>query len=222
MTLWAPIVTSGSPANGFNSSQDMQSSRADARPRRRRDARTARSISRRTSCLARQARAASRADGRRRPAWRPASRCRAGWRRRRSPPRSRIGRGDHPLQRDPPQPARAFGEFAGDIDRERRVEFAHHRQREIAIVAIAVVEGEAGEAPREIALGQPPLRFVQGDDDRCPARADAPASRAGIPASTSRWRLGWNSASRRGPDVVQHENGADAGEDRTQQRDARR
>ena len=54
---------------------------------------------------------------------------------------------DHRLQRDPPQPARAFGEIADHMHGQRCVKFAHHRQREIPVVAITVVEGEAGKPP---------------------------------------------------------------------------
>ena len=58
----------------------------------------------------------------------------------------------------------AGGEIARHVDGEGRRELAHHRQREIAVVAIAVVEGEAGEAAREVALAHPPVHFVEGDD----------------------------------------------------------
>jgi hypothetical protein len=65
---------------------------------------------------------------------------------------------------DPPQPAGAFGEIARDVDGEGRVIFTHHRQGEIAVVAIAVVEGEAGEAPREFARLESLMHLVHGDD----------------------------------------------------------
>jgi len=47
---------------------------------------------------------------------------------------------------------------------ERCVEFPQQRQRKIAIVAIAVVEGKGGEAPRKIAFDQPLMQLVHGDD----------------------------------------------------------
>ena len=97
----------------------------------------------------------------------------------------RGGPGDRPLQRDPPQPADALGEIAGDIDGEGRVKFAHHRQREIPVVAIAVVEGEAGKAPRKVALGQPPMHLVHGDDVDVGARRCASIARRNS-GSTSR------------------------------------
>jgi hypothetical protein len=59
----------------------------------------------------------------------------------------RIGPGDNHLERNPPQPATAFGEIAGDIGGKRRIEFPHQRQGVIAVVAIAIVERERGEAP---------------------------------------------------------------------------
>ena len=48
---------------------------------------------------------------------------------------------------------------------EQRGKFAQHRQREISVVAIAVVESECGEAAyANIQLSQPVMNFVQGDD----------------------------------------------------------
>ena len=52
--------------------------------------------------------------------------------------RGRLG--DDPLQRRPPQPPGALGEIAGDVDGKRRVKLPHHGQREIPVVAIAIVE----------------------------------------------------------------------------------
>ena len=89
----------------------------------------------------------------------------------------RGGLGDHPLQRDPPQPAGAFGKIARDIDGHGSVEFAHHGQREIAVVAIAVVERETGEAPREVARLQPLMHLVHGDDVDVEARRCASVAR---------------------------------------------
>ena len=128
----------------------------------------------------------------------------------------RGGLGDHPLQRDPPQPAGAFGEIAGDIDGEGCVEFAHHRQREVAVVAIAVVEGEAGEAPREIALRQPLMRLVHGDDVDV-ERAQMRQHRAQEFRLDLEMMIGLELGVAARADVVQHENGADACEDRPQQ-----
>ena len=129
----------------------------------------------------------------------------------------RGGLGDHHLQRDPPQPAGAFGEIAGDIDGEGRVKFAHHRQREIAVVAIAVVEGEAGEAPREIAFGsaadapRPWLTMSMSRARRC---ASIARRNSGVDLEMM-VGLEFGVAAR--ADMVQHENGADACEDRPQQ-----
>ena len=135
------------------------------------------------------------------------------------PPIGDFDRGglvDHPLQRDPPQPAGAFGEIAGDIDGERRVEFAHHRQREIAVVAIAVVEGEAGEAPREIALGEPLMHLVHGDDvDVEGAKMRQHRAQKFRLDLEMVVRLELGVAAR--ADMMQHENGADACEDWSQQ-----
>jgi len=72
--------------------------------------------------------------------------------------------GDHHLERDPPQPAGPLREIAGDIDRGRCVKFPHHRQRKIPVIAIAIVEGEAGKASREITVDQPLMELVHGDD----------------------------------------------------------
>jgi len=68
------------------------------------------------------------------------------------PLRLALVAGDHHLQRDPPQPAGTFGEVAGDVDGAGCVKLTHHRQRGIPVVAITVIEGEAGKAPREVAL----------------------------------------------------------------------
>ena len=120
------------------------------------------------------------------------------------------------LQRDPPQPPGAFGEIAGDIDGERRVKFAHHRQREIAVVAIAVVEGETGETPREIAFGKPLMHFVHGDDVDV-ERAQMRQHRAQEFRLDLEMTVGLELGVARRAHMVQHENGADACEDRPQQ-----
>src|SRR2546421_12138142 len=74
-----------------------------------------------------------------------------------------AGVGDRPFERDPPQLARTLREVAGDVDGERCVKFPHYGKREIASVSIAIVKCEAGEAPREIALDQPLMHLVDGD-----------------------------------------------------------
>ncbi|MGY4367293.1 hypothetical protein ACVW1A_003358 [Bradyrhizobium sp. LB1.3] len=120
-----------------------------------------------------------------------------------------LGLGDHGFQRLPPQPPRALGEIAGDIDRQRRVKFAQNRQRIIEIVAIAVVEREGGEAAVEPAPHQPLMQLVHADDvDLVRAQmAERGAQEFGgdfeMPV-----RLECGVAAR--PHVVQHENSADA------------
>ena len=100
--------------------------------------------------------------------------------------------------------------------RPGRVEFAHHRQRKFAIVAIAVVEGEGGEAAREMALHQPPMQFVHADNvDIARAQmAQRGAQESGVDLEVP-VRLERGLAGR--PHVVQHENGADARQERAQQ-----
>ena len=121
-----------------------------------------------------------------------------------------------PLERDPPQPAGAFGEIARDIDGEGRVKFTHHRQGEIAVVAIAVVEGEAGEAPREIALGESLMHLVHGDDIDIEG-AKMRQHRAQEFRLDLEMVIGLKLAVAARADVVQHENGADTCEDWSQQ-----
>ena len=84
-----------------------------------------------------------------------------------------------------------------DIDGERRGELAHHRQREIAVVAIAVVEGEAGKAAREVALAHPAVHLVERDDVDVEA-ADVCERRAQESGVISRCRFGWNASARAG------------------------
>jgi hypothetical protein len=105
---------------------------------------------------------------------------------------------------------------AGDIDSKRCVKFAHDRQREIAVVAIAVVEGESGKAPREVALAHPAMQLVHTNDVDI-ARTEVDKDR-----TQEFWRdfevaVGLESFLARRPDVMQHENAADAGEDRAKQ-----
>src|SRR3569833_590866 len=75
----------------------------------------------------------------------------------------RRGVGDHLLQGDPPQSAPTFGKIGGDEDRERRLEFAHDGQCEIAVVAVTVIKGEAGETAREVALAQSLVQLIESD-----------------------------------------------------------
>ena len=95
-------------------------------------------------------------------------------------------------------------------------ELAHHRQREVAVVAIAVVEGEAGEAAREVALAHPPVHLVERDDvdvelaDMVERRAQEVRRDFEVPVRLER-------VVPRRPDVVQHEDGADACEQGSQQ-----
>ena len=128
----------------------------------------------------------------------------------------RMGPGDHRLERDPPQPAGPFGEIAGDVDGKRCVEFTQHRQREIPVVAIAVVERETGEPPRKVAFDQPPMHLVHGNDVDAlrPKVRQRGAQKLGrdleVPVGLELAATAW-------PHMMQHENGADTGEDRPQQ-----
>ena len=210
----APIVTSGSSAKDFSSSQDMQSSRAIAASS--------------TPCTLAQRRnlAPDIMFARQRP--QPVVQAveggllggrRGGIEARRGAADLDLDRGclgDHPLQRDPPQPPGAFGEIAGDIDGAGRVKFAHHRQRVVAVVAIAVVEREAGKAPREIALDEPLVHFVHGDDVdvACAQMRQHRAQEFGLDLEVM---IGLEFGVAARADVVQHENGADARENRPQQ-----
>ncbi len=119
-------------------------------------------------------------------------------------------------ERDPPQPAGAFGEIAGDVDGEGRVKFAHHRQCEIAVVAIAVIEGETGEAPREIAFGKPLMDLVHSDDVDI-KRAKMLQHRAQEFRLDLEMMIGLKFGVAAGPHVVQHENDADTCENWSQQ-----
>ncbi len=124
--------------------------------------------------------------------------------------------GDHHLQRDPPQPAGAFGEIAGDVDGGGCVEFTQDRQREIAIVAIAVVEREAGEASRKVAFDQTLMHLVHGDniDSLRPKMRQHGAQE---PGRDLQMPVGLEFAVMTGANMVQHENGPHAREDRPQQ-----
>ncbi len=128
----------------------------------------------------------------------------------------RIGLRDHHLQRDPPQPAGALGEIAGDIDGQGCVKFSHHRQREIPVVAIAVVEGEAGERPREVALHHSLVQRVDGDDVDA-ARAKVRQHRAQELRHHFEMAVGLELRVTLRTDLMKREDRADAGEDRPQQ-----
>src|SRR5438128_1613182 len=67
----------------------------------------------------------------------------------------RILPGDHRFEREPPQFTEAVGKARRNVDRERRAMLAQDRIGIAQRVAVAVVEGEAGEAPTEIALREP-------------------------------------------------------------------
>ncbi len=126
-----------------------------------------------------------------------------------------LGLGDHGFQRGPPQTSGALGKLARDIDGQGRVKFAQNRQREFEIVAVAVVEGEGGEGAGEPALHQPLMQLVHADDVD-PARAQMAqrgAQEIGgdfeVPVRLERGLAGR-------PHMVQHENGADARQERAQ------
>ena len=120
-----------------------------------------------------------------------------------------------PLQRDPPHPAVTFGEIAGHEHGGGCVEFTQHRQRVIPVVAVAVVERQAGEAPRKITLHQPPMHLVQSDD------IDVLAAQVGKRGAQEvrrdfKMMVGLELGVAPRANVVQHENGADATENRPQ------
>ena len=128
--------------------------------------------------------------------------------------RGRLG--DDPLQRRPPQPSGALGEIAGDVDGKGCVKFPHHRQREIPVVAIAVVEGEAGEAPRKVAIDQPPMHLVHGDNVD-PVRPQMRQHQAQEFRRDLEVMIGLEFGGATRPDMVQHENRANAREQRSHQ-----
>jgi hypothetical protein len=167
--------------------------RGRSRPRRRRNAHTTPRL--RAGHPARPAiRAASRANGRTRPAWLKASKYRGGWQRRRSRLQSTRPR------RSP----------------EGCVKFPHHRQCEIPVVAIAVVEGEAGKTPRKIPIDQPLVQLVHGDDIDA-ARAQMRQHRAQEFGRDLQMMIGLELAVTARADMMQHENATDARKDRSQQ-----
>ena len=124
--------------------------------------------------------------------------------------------GDHPFQRRPPQPAGALGEIAGDVDGHGCVKLPHDRQREIPVVAIAIVEGEAGEAPRKIAIDQPLMHLVHGHDVD-PMRPKMRQHHAQEFRRDFEAIIGLETGVATRPDMVQHENRADAREQRSHQ-----
>lgn len=127
-----------------------------------------------------------------------------------------VGGGDDPFERDPPQATGPACEIIGDIDGERRVIVSHGRQREVAVIAIAVVEGEAREPSREVALGQPAMHFVRGHDVDS-ARSDMGQDHAQKFRSHFQVMIGLEQAVSARPHMVQHEDRSDPCEDRPQQ-----
>src|SRR5882724_11217343 len=112
--------------------------------------------------------------------------------------------------------AASLREIAGNIHREWRIEFTHDRKREIPVVAISVVKREAGETPRKVAFVQPPMRFVHGDDVDV-ARAKMHQHRAQEFRSHFEMTIRPEFAVTARTDMMQHEDRAGAGEDRTKQ-----
>ena len=72
--------------------------------------------------------------------------------------------GDHRFEREPPQLADPVGKAGRDVDGERHVRFFQDRIGELQRVAVAVVEGDADETPREIALDQAAVHLVEADE----------------------------------------------------------
>ena len=103
-----------------------------------------------------------------------------------------------------------------DVDGHGGVKLPHHRQREIPVVAIAVVEREAGEAPRKIAIDQPLMHLVHGDDVDV-VRPKMRQHHAQEFRRDLEVMIGLEFGIAARPDVVQHENGADAREQRPHQ-----
>ena len=123
--------------------------------------------------------------------------------------------GDDALQRHPPKPSGPFGEIACDINGKWRLVLAHHRQRMVAVVAIAVIEGETGEAPDEIALEHPAMGFVHGYD----VDAKGAHMRQHLAQEVRcdfQMPVGLEHIVAGRADVVQHEDGADARKPRSQ------
>ena len=85
----------------------------------------------------------------------------------------------------------------------------------VAVVAIAVVEGEAGEAAREVALNHPAMRFIHRYDIDV-ERADMRQHLAQEIGRDFEMTVGLEQAAARRANVMQHEDGADARQDRPQ------
>jgi hypothetical protein len=127
----------------------------------------------------------------------------------------RSGLCEHHLKRDPPQPAASFSKIARNIKRQRCVELAHHGQRKIPVIAIAVIEAEAGETAREIAIGQPPMHLIHGDDVDA-ARSQVREHRAQECGRDLQMTVGLEGVVAARSNVVQHENRTDARKNRAQ------
>ncbi len=123
---------------------------------------------------------------------------------------------DRALKRDPPQPSRAGGKIARHVDGVRGVELAKHRQRMVAVVAIAVVQREGRKAAREIPVGKAPIHFVHGDDVDL-AGAQMRQHRAQESRLDFEVMVGLEGPRIARADMMQHEDGADARENRPQQ-----
>src|ERR1700722_11692264 len=110
--------------------------------------------------------------------------------------------------------AASLRKITGNIHGERRIELTHDRKREIPVVAISVVKREAGKTLRKVAFDQPPMRFVHGDDVDV-ARAKMYQHRAQEFRRHFEMTIGPEFAVAARTDMMQHEDGAGAGEDRT-------
>ena len=114
------------------------------------------------------------------------------------------------------------GKLGRDIDRERHLVFLQDRIGEFQLVAIAVVEGDADEAParnRARSCGDASRRARR---DRCRERRRRRITRSKNAGVTSSSRLGWKRSGARRPHVMQRQDRADAAEQRSQQQRARR
>ncbi len=68
------------------------------------------------------------------------------------------------LERQPPEVAATVGEVARHVDRERRAVAAEDRVGVIAIVAIAVIEREAGEGLLSVGVLEARAHLIERDD----------------------------------------------------------
>jgi hypothetical protein len=124
--------------------------------------------------------------------------------------------GDRELEREPPQPAGALRKAGRDEDGERRRVALEDRIRPDLVVAIAVVERDAGEAAGEIALDQPAMHLVERDD------LDLLLAQQGEGLLEEFGRdleqaVGLELVGASGANVMQHQDRADAGEERPHQ-----